>query len=159
MSRLILLAMVVVLGSVAEASPKKLKAKAAKLGFNRPDSVFTTINMAAAAYGVNPNKLLAIAIVESGLRHNVTNSNRNGTTDYGMFQINTVVKENECRSFPIETLWGNAMCAAKMLSKHKKHSDKDPYWVGRYHSKTPTKKRAYFYKVQKVAQNANITLN
>ena len=46
------------------------------------------IENAGYYHNVNPKLLLAIAIVESGLNPTAVNKNRNGTRDYGMFQIN-----------------------------------------------------------------------
>lgn len=45
---------------------------------------------AASFHHVNPIILRAIAIVESGGRPDATNSNRNGSVDYGMMQINSI---------------------------------------------------------------------
>lgn len=44
--------------------------------------------LAGKKYKVNPDILLAIAVVESGMKANAVNVNKNGTKDYGMFQIN-----------------------------------------------------------------------
>jgi len=46
------------------------------------------IKNAAYYHNVNPKLLYAIAIVESGLNPKAVNKNKNGTKDYGMFQIN-----------------------------------------------------------------------
>lgn len=39
-------------------------------------------------HGVNPKLLYAIAVVESGLNVKAINFNKNGSKDYGIFQIN-----------------------------------------------------------------------
>jgi len=44
---------------------------------------------AGKRYGVPPELLIAIAVVESGGRVNALNKNRNGTYDVGLMQINT----------------------------------------------------------------------
>jgi lysozyme-related protein Hpa2 len=45
---------------------------------------------AASFHHVNPLILRAIAIVESGGRPDATNTNGNGSVDYGMMQINSI---------------------------------------------------------------------
>jgi soluble lytic murein transglycosylase-like protein len=45
--------------------------------------------MSAYSYNVNPLLLLAIAKTESGFNRYAINKNKNGTIDYGMFQINS----------------------------------------------------------------------
>lgn len=45
---------------------------------------------AASFHHVNPIVLRAIAIVESGGRPNAKNTNRNGSVDYGLMQINSI---------------------------------------------------------------------
>jgi soluble lytic murein transglycosylase-like protein len=47
------------------------------------------IYTSAYSYGVNPLLLLAIAKTESGFNRYAINKNKNGTIDYGMFQINS----------------------------------------------------------------------
>lgn len=47
------------------------------------------IYMSAYSYNVNPLLLLAIAKTESGFNKYAINKNKNGTIDYGMFQINS----------------------------------------------------------------------
>jgi soluble lytic murein transglycosylase-like protein len=47
------------------------------------------IYMSAYTYNVNPLLLLAIAKTESGFNRYAINKNKNGTIDYGMFQINS----------------------------------------------------------------------
>ena len=46
------------------------------------------IEKAGKYYGINPRLLLAIAYVESGFNHRAVNVNKNGSRDFGMFQIN-----------------------------------------------------------------------
>jgi hypothetical protein len=49
------------------------------------------ILQAAAQYGVPPNIALGVAAHESGFNPAATNLNTNGTTDYGVMQLNTSV--------------------------------------------------------------------
>ena len=52
-------------------------------------SVFMNcIKDAGYKFGINPDLLYAIAIVESNLNPKAVNINKNGTRDYGIFQIN-----------------------------------------------------------------------
>ena len=110
----------------------------------------TVINEAAIAYGVSPDKLVRIAYVESRFNENAIRHNRNGTTDIGIFQINTVHISRTCKEYNIGTLYGNTYCAAKLLAIHKKHKYKDSKWHARFHSKTPSLKHKYYLKLQAV---------
>lgn len=47
------------------------------------------IYASAYSYNIHPLLLLAIAKTESGFNRHAINKNKNGTTDYGMFQINS----------------------------------------------------------------------
>ncbi len=44
---------------------------------------------AGERYGIEPELLQAIGIVESGLLSSATNGNKNGSTDFGLMQINS----------------------------------------------------------------------
>jgi soluble lytic murein transglycosylase-like protein len=46
--------------------------------------------LVGAKYAVEPELLYAIAIVESGLRPDATNANKNGSRDLGLMQINSM---------------------------------------------------------------------
>jgi hypothetical protein len=56
-----------------------------------PATIQQMILTAAAQYGVPANIALGIAAHESGFNPNATNVNSNGTTDYGVMQLNTSV--------------------------------------------------------------------
>lgn len=130
-----------------ETTQDKIKALALQNGFEATDAVADAIDKASKAFDVDALQLTAIGIIESGLGKNAkTRLNRNGTHDKGVFQINTV-NWSKCAEFKIETLQGNAFCAAKLLSQIK---IKKPQDLGKYHSKTPSKKIAYFAKLTKV---------
>lgn len=130
-----------------ETVQDRVKALALANGFQASDAVADAIAKASKAFDVDAMQLTAIGIIESGLgKYAKTRLNKNGTHDKGVFQINTV-NFAKCKEFHLETLEGNAFCAAKLLSQIKMAKPSD---VAKYHSKTPTKKRAYFAKLTKV---------
>lgn len=102
----------------------------------------------ADAYKLNALKLTQIAYVESRFNQSAIRKNVNGTIDIGMFQINSVHWNTTCKEFDVTKLEGNSLCAAKLLSLHKISESKDPNWVARYHSKTPSKKLIYANKLR-----------
>jgi len=98
----------------------------------------------AHQYNIDAQDLLQIALTESSFNQRAKRVNKNGTVDWGMFQINSVHWTTTCRHFDIRTLRGNAQCAATIIaSLQARHGAKDPNWIGRYHSATPSRKRAY----------------
>lgn len=136
----------------SETVQDKIKALALQNGFTASDDVADAIVKASKAFDVDALQLTAIGIIESGLGKNAkTRRNRNGTHDKGVFQINTV-NWQRCAEFRLETVQGNAFCAAKLMSQIKMRKPSD---LGAYHSKTPSKKIAYFAKLTKVLQVAS----
>jgi len=121
----------------------------ASLGYTVDREVVETIVKKASKYGIKPDLMVAIAVVESGVNHRVKRTNSNGTVDYGLFQINTVNRDF-CKELDIFTVKGNAECAAKLLAWHKRHKPIDSMWFCRYHSKTPSKKEIYCDKLKQV---------
>lgn len=104
---------------------------------------------AASAYKIDYNLLKAISIVESGGgTRSALRRNRNGTYDAGPFQINSIHWSTTCKAYNVSRDYGGAMCAAKLLAGHKKHSHTDPQWYGLYHSKTPSLKTLYANKIR-----------
>lgn len=112
------------------------------------DSLDKAIERAARAHNVSARRLRAIAHLESSSGKSVMlRKNKNGTYDLGPFQINSVHWSTTCKMYDVSSTEGNAMCAALLLRQAKRHESADPYWVGRYHSKTPSKKKSYAMKV------------
>ena len=105
---------------------------------------------AAKRYDVDAQSLIKIAFVESSFRADARRVNVNGTVDYGMFQVNSIHWSTTCKKFNIFELKGNALCAAKILARFKKHADTDLHWQGRYHSSTPKRKIAYALKLASI---------
>jgi len=111
-------------------------------GFVAHSKTVLAIIAASKAYNVKPTHLAAIAVVESGFgRYARTRLNRNGTVDRGVFQINSV-NNKKCAAFNLDTVEGNAFCAALILS----HMPD----VASYHSRTPSKKMIYSKKITQV---------
>lgn len=106
------------------------------------------IHVAAKRHGVSATVLTAIAKVESrfGADKRVR-LNSNGTFDVGPFQINSIHWDTTCSEYNVQHIKGNALCAAKLLAQAKRHKKKDVHWQGRYHSRTPSRKIAYYNKL------------
>ena len=116
-----------------ETVQDQVKALAVANGFSASDQVADAIAKASKAYEIDAMQLTAIGIVESGLGSNPRaklRKNNNGTHDKGVFQINTV-NWPKCVEFRLETVEGNAFCAAKLLSQIKINKPSD---LGKYHS-------------------------
>lgn len=109
--------------------------------------VLKAIYQAAKRFDVDAQALLKIAFVESSFHENAQRVNSNGTIDYGMFQVNSIHWTTTCKGFDVFTLKGNALCAAKLIKLASKHAEIDADWLGRYHSKTPSKKHMYVKKL------------
>lgn len=118
-------------------------------GFKPSMRVVNAILEASKLYRIDPLELTAIGILETGLgKYAKTRRNSNDTFDKGVFQINTV-NVKTCLEYNLDTVEGNALCAAKLLSRIK--SVRADY-MGVYHSKTPSKKNAYLKKIAKVLE-------
>lgn len=108
------------------------------------------IQKASTKYNIEPKKMLKIAFVESSLNVNVKpRYNKNGTQDIGVFQINTIHWNNKCKKYNLESVQGNALCAAKLINMHSRFKQRDKQWLARYHSKTPSIKHRYYKKLVK----------
>lgn len=112
----------------------------------QPDkAIVKVIYSAAAEFHVNAQDLVRIAYTESKFKPDAVRTNKNGTIDYGMFQVNSIHWTTTCKAMKVMHIRDNARCAAKILADIKlKHSKDDTQWLGRYHSKTPSKKAKYF---------------
>ena len=107
---------------------------------------------ASEKYGIDVQALVKIGYVESRYNQAAIRVNKNGTIDVGMFQVNSVHWSKECKGLDVTTLQGNADCAAKIIAGHAIHAAADKDWLGRYHSKTPSKKRGYARQLAKVGK-------
>lgn len=119
----------------------------AEMLFN-DDLIEHYIELAAARHDVPATVLRAIAHVESRFgKDRRVRYNANGTTDIGVFQINTVHLDTTCKGLDVKHVKWNTLCAARILKIHKKKKEVDPAWYARYHSKTPSKKLIYYKKL------------
>jgi hypothetical protein len=123
-----------------------LEAHALRKGFKPSKEVTAAIKHAAKVYSVDERSMLAIAFIESSFNPSAFNVNVNGTVDVGLFQINTVVAKSECVEYNLWNAKGSALCAAKMIAKHKRTGD--PLYLGRYHNSRKDLKLKYYNKVK-----------
>ena len=109
----------------------------------------------AKAAKLNTDDIIRIAYIESRINMDaIPRINSNGTIDYGLFQINSIHWDTTCKQYDITTVVGNTKCAIKIILQHKKFSTKDPNWLGRYHSKTPSKKLHYLRLLRGVSNKS-----
>ena len=110
-------------------------------GFQVSDDVVSAIVEASRTFGIPVKELTAIGILETGLgKYHAEKPNKDGTIDQGIFQVNTV-NVPKCLGFDLNTAMGSAYCAAKLLRDIKGRHASD--YLGRYHSKTPSRKTRY----------------
>lgn len=114
----------------------------------QPRPTFDTCFEAASRYhDVNPLVLRAIAWQESRNNPKAINHNSNGSTDYGLMQINSIhLRELSIYNISTKTLMnpcGSIFIAAwylrKMMNRHGNTWDA----VGSYHSQTPAHRDRY----------------
>jgi soluble lytic murein transglycosylase-like protein len=80
----------------------------------------------AQQYGVDPNIALGIAAHESGFNPNATNHNANGTTDWGVMQLNDTTVQTMGVSNPLDpaqNIDAGVRLIANLLAKY----GGDPY--------------------------------
>lgn len=103
-------------------------------------------------YGIDPRLLKSIARVESGLNSKAVNINKNGSTDYGLMQINSAwidtfqLNRNELLSDPCY----NVMTGARVL---KGCIDRRGYtWqaVGCYNAVNQSRQVGYSWKIYRL---------
>lgn len=108
------------------------------------------LKMACKEYKVNYNDMMRIAYIESAFRVDALNKNRNGTIDVGLFQINSIHHNTTCAGLNVYTVKGNVYCAVKLVAGLKKYKAVDKHWIGRYYSKTPSLKRRYVARLERI---------
>lgn len=117
-------------------------------------------DMAAKRQSLNPQVLRAIARVESKMDPKAINHNKNGSTDIGIMQVNTIhMPELNAHGIKKKDLYHactNIEVAAWLLRK--KVDKYGPTWaaIGAYHSETPTLRDAYARLVHTELKNPSI---
>lgn len=117
-----------------------------------PAQTGTCVEPAARYHKVNPLILDAILAVESGHNPGAIGKNANGTTDWGIGQINTIHLE-ELRRHGIgadQLLDGckGTYVAAWLLARQMRRYGNTWFAVGAYHSVTPSHNQRYQTLVQ-----------
>lgn len=145
-----LITVLLVCSSASANDVRDIRSLAHSNGFKPSQRVILAIASASKRYKVPAKELTAIGILETGLGKNLkVRHNTNGSKDVGIFQINTINLKT-CVEYNLDSPEGSAMCAAKLLHNiSKKHND----YLGRYHSKTPSKKTSYQNAALKVLAN------
>lgn len=117
------------------------------------------IKKAAEAYGIHPDILIAILIVEGGA-NGVVSKNRNGSYDLGAFQINTINLPSLNKDFGIskDEIKYDACLSASIAARHilqsligaKFDGTYESYLsaIARYHSKSPVENKIYAQKLR-----------
>lgn len=118
-------------------------------------SLPTCMVEAAQTYHLPLRGFLAVWLTEGGIP-GMQNKNKNGSIDYGAFQINTVWAKRLATDFGITAeMLTHDFCASAMagayILKYNIILEKGDFWqgVGRYHSNTPDLKQAYILRVYK----------
>jgi len=112
------------------------------------------IEGAARNFGTDANVLRAIAIVESHVRPHAVRHNINGSTDRGLFQINSVHLPELARAgimpADLHDVCLSSNVAAMLLRRKIERFGDNWIAVGSYHSTVPAKRDYYIGKVRKV---------
>lgn len=110
-------------------------------------------NVAGVHYNVPPNLLRAIATVESKMRPDAINYNRNGSYDVGVMQINStwlpMLSRAGIQRGELLDPCKNIQIGAWILSQNVKRYGLTPEAIGRYNSSSVGAKNTYIYKVFK----------
>lgn len=157
----LLIILTLVTASVSNAQVKPVRDLASKIAVlvgsedTEHNIIAHSVYIHSKANGIDATLVIAILMTESTFNQSAVSS----TGDLGIGQINPKVwgaelKRLKRKPLDIKRLKKDMDYAVartvEILSIVKK--DSDPYWVGRYHSKTPSLKKAYFVRVQKQLQ-------
>jgi soluble lytic murein transglycosylase-like protein len=107
---------------------------------------------AGAAYGLNPGLLESIARVESGMKQNAINRNKNGTIDIGLMQINSfwIASAGLDKELLLKDACYNTKAGARILKGCIDRYDYSWKAVGCYNAVSDSKRKGYAWKVYKL---------
>lgn len=131
---------------------------AALLALASHDATADCFKQAAAYHRVNPLILRAIAWQESRGRPEAVNVNRNGSTDYGMMQINSI-HLRELAQYGVSQKQLMDSCTSVYVAAwhlRKKMNKYGNNWdaVGAYHSETKTERDKYASAIKAIVAQA-----
>lgn len=113
---------------------------------------------AAQQYALPLRALVAVWLTEGG-QVGTQSKNKNGTTDYGPMQINTVWANRFESQFGITKAmltqdWCLSVRAGAYVLRYEINAAQGRFWdgVGHYHSRTPHLKQAYIMRVYENAK-------
>lgn len=123
-----------------------------------------TWESAAARYGVNPHVLYAIAQQESSLNPRAVNSNGNGSTDFGLTQINSLwlphLKQFGINAENLMDPCTNLHVGAYILALNVRQHGNTWNAIGAYHSNTPSLRDRYaqsiYQRLRAMGQTAEL---
>ena len=133
-----------------------------KLGIPKAVRLAALIDRWAQHYDVEPEVMVALVAHESKFRSGIKacwpHAKKPGviTCDHGLAQINEAwirqwkLDENKLQYDDSY----NLRVQARILASIKKEYGYEPEWYGRYHSKTPSKKRRYLDKIRPILDRA-----
>ncbi|WP_446471526.1 lytic transglycosylase domain-containing protein [Xenorhabdus stockiae] len=127
-----------------------------------PDNLMITVpvcmQQAAERFRIPLRVFIGIWKTEGG-RVGMKNKNKNGTIDHGAFQINTTWAKDLEKYGITSVHLTNDFCISAYSSayivRYRINEAGGDFWdgVGRYHSKTPSLKKAYIQRVYKNSIN------
>lgn len=122
------------------------------------DIIAASVLVHSKKKNINPKVVLAILMTESTFNQDAVSA----TGDYGIGQINPKVwsqefvrlKKKPLNEARLKSCVDYAISrTVEILSIVKK--EEDPFWIGRYHSKTPSLKKLYYGRVQTHLEKIN----
>ena len=121
---------------------------------NNAHEVLSCVSDAANYHQVDPKIVVAIAWVESRFNPSAKSLNENGTSDYGVFQINSVHNRSLSRfgmsANDLHDPCISAYVASWLYAKQVRRYGSTWEAVGAYHSQTPHYQKSYANRVAKV---------
>jgi soluble lytic murein transglycosylase-like protein len=115
------------------------------------DVPIACVNEAATTYAIPAELILAIIFVEGG-RNGIAMSNRNGTFDYGIMQINSSwlprIQDFTTSAYQLQfDACRNVMIGTWILKQNLQSSSNLMAAIGNYHSHTPALNQTYARQV------------